>query len=286
MSIARKIYEFIPFKRQLFSLVKRVYLPGFYHRLYFLGEFKIKTGRKSFKMYHHGYLIENEIFWKGLNKSWEPESVKIWQDLCKISNVIFDIGANTGVYSLIAKTVNIDAEVYAFEPVSRTYDKLVKNVRINNYNVKCLEQAISNYDGTGIIYDSLKGNILSVTVNRNLYPDNNFIPVEISTIKLDTFIKSRSIGNIDLLKIDVETHEVEVLEGFREYLKEFQPTMLIEILFDDVAFGVANLIKDIDYVYFNINEKEGPRRVETITKSDNYNYLICKKTVAQQLRLI
>lgn len=285
MRIKKFIYDLIPFKKEIFNLVKKVCLPGIYQKLYFIGKFRVKTNEYNFQIYHYGHFIENEIFWCGLKNGYEPVSMQLWEKLCKDSGIIFDIGANTGIYSLVAQAINPDSTVYAIEPVKRTFIELEKNVKINNFNIKCINKALSNYNGKGIIYDSLKGNIYSVTVNRNLYPDNNFSPVEISTIKLDTIIKDEDIQKIDLLKIDVETHEVEVLEGFNKHIQIFQPSILIEILTDEIALGIESLIKHIDYLYFNIDEKKGFRQVDKLTKSDSVNFLICKKEIAQQFNL-
>jgi len=286
MSYLSKIYKCLPFKKPLFSLLKRFCIPSFYRKLYFIGKFKIKVNKTCFRMFHYGYLIENEIFWKGINNGWEPGSVAIWSKLCEFSDSIVDIGANTGIFSLVAGAINPKASIFAFEPVKRTYDKLKYNVELNRFNIKCFDKAISNYDGRGIIYDSLKSNILSVTVNRNLYPDNNFYPVEIETIQLDTFISNENLTKIDLIKIDVETHEVEVLEGFKFFLMKFQPTILIEVLTEEIAQKLNEIFQGKDYYYFNIDESKGLVRVDQIIKCDGFNYLLCKKGTAIKLELI
>ncbi|HUX57245.1 MAG TPA: FkbM family methyltransferase, partial [Bacteroidales bacterium] len=138
----------------------------------------------------------------------------------------------------------------------------------------------------GIIYDSLKSNILSVTVNRNLYPDNNFYPVEIETIQLDTFISNENLTRIDLIKIDVETHEIEVLEGFKNFLMKFQPTILIEVLTEEIAQRLNEIFQGKDYYYFNIDESKGLIRVDQIIKCDGFNFLLCKKGMALKSGLI
>jgi FkbM family methyltransferase len=56
------------------------------------------------------------------------------------------------------------------------------------------------------------------------------IETKISTITLDSFIEINQLQKIYLLKIDVESHEVEVLQGFERYIKQFKPSILIEIL--------------------------------------------------------
>lgn len=289
-AILKAVYREIPFKREIYSIIKSFYTPGknVYQHLHFTGNINVKVDScNSFKMRHYGYEVENEIFWNGIYNGWEQYSLRIWKELCATSNTIFDIGANTGVYSLLAQAVNKEATVYAFEPVERVFSKLEYNVRLNDFDIRCIQKAVSNYDGKATIYDTDSEHIYSVTVNKNtsLKPKESF-PVEIDTIKLDTFIKQEGIDSIDLMKIDVETHEVEALEGFREYIHTFQPTILIEILNNEVALGIQNLIDGIDYLFFNIDETRGIREVSKLGKSDYYNFLICKPEIAKRLNTL
>ena len=189
-----------------------------YKHLHFKGKFKVPTSTgSSFLMVHHGFEIENEIFWKGLDNGWEKVSIGLWKQLCQNSQVIFDIGANTGVYSLVAKNINPNATVFAFEPVKRVFDKLVKNCEMNNYDIACSEKAVSNYSGMATIYDPDEEHVLSVTVNKNLNsPSRPVKEIVIETITLKQVVEDRRLDRIDLMKIDVETHEPEVLEGFGE----------------------------------------------------------------------
>lgn len=242
---------------------------------------------KAFKIKHYGYQIENEIFWAGLTEGWEKESIKLWVQLCKTSDVIIDIGANTGVYSLIAKTINPKAKVYAFEPVTRVFEKLKENIALNDYDIVPIEKAVSNTEGTAVIYDTAAEHVYSVTVNKNLSsPEIKVTETIIETITLNSFIRQNNIEQIDLIKIDVETHEPEVLEGFSDYLFHFKPTILIEVLNDEVGEKVDKLVRGLGYLYFNIDENKTIRQVATITKSDYYNYLICNPEVAAKIGLM
>lgn len=56
------------------------------------------------------------------------------------------------------------------------------------------------------------------------------------------------------MKIDVETHEPEVLEGVGEYLKKFRPSLLIEILDDEITAKVQNITQPSFKVKIQINE--------------------------------
>ncbi len=286
----KKIYTALPFKKQVFSFLKLFWKPSpsVYQHLHFIGIIKVAIDKShSFKIKHHGFQLENEIFWSGLKDGWEKVSANLWITLCKNAPVILDIGANTGIYALVAKTINPDAKVYAFEPVKRVYKKLAENIALNKYDIKAIEKAVSNTNGTAVIYDNAEEHIYSVTVNKNMFsPETKAIETTIETITLNSFVKENNLSHIDLIKIDVETHEPEVLEGFNEYLSLFKPTMLIEILNDEVGEKVNALVSGLGYLYFNIDENSGIRRVNIITKSDYYNYLLCNEKIAHELGLI
>ncbi|NNE99533.1 MAG: FkbM family methyltransferase [Pyrinomonadaceae bacterium] len=263
--------------------------PNLIQHLHFKGVLNLSVKGRVFRMQHYGFQIENELFWLGIDNGWEKISLDLWSRLSEDSAVIFDIGANTGIFALVAQTMNPNAKVFAFEPVKRVYEKLEHNFEINDYPIEGFETAVSNYDGTATIYDKKDSeHILSVTVNKNLLAsDSDTVPTEITTIRLDTIIEANGVEQIDLMKIDVETHEAEVLEGMGKYLEEFKPTMLIEILSDEVGKAVEELVKELDYLYFNIDEANSTvKKADTITKSDYFNYLLCREDIARKLSII
>ena len=103
--LLKHTYDAVPLKKELFTLMKRFWVPSesVYRHLHFKGVFKVQIDSShSFFIQHHGYQIENEIFWGGLEHGHENLSISLWAKLARQANVIFDIGANTGVYSLIA----------------------------------------------------------------------------------------------------------------------------------------------------------------------------------------
>ena len=275
--IIKLLYRFIPFKKYLFLFVKLILkLPKeIYCHLYFHGVFTIDLEGRQMKMYHFGQELENEIFWNGLSEGWEKESLKIWQKLSKESRVILDIGSNSGVYALISETVNPNGQVFAFEPVKRVFQKLEKNISLNKLNIKAFELALSNKDGEATIYDKPTDHIYSVTVNQDTSANkSDSIPVKINIQRLDSFIESQDLDSIDLMKLDVEFHEPEVLEGMGHYLKKFRPAILVEILTDETGERVEEYIDSLNYVYYNIDEDLGPMRQERITSSKGYNFLL------------
>ena len=55
-----------------------------------------------------------KLYWKGI-EGFEPETFKIFRKLLKQSRVLFDIGANIGIYALVAAIDNPSIRVFAFE---------------------------------------------------------------------------------------------------------------------------------------------------------------------------
>ncbi len=238
-------------------------------------------------MMHHGFQLENDLFWRGVLGGWEKESLGLWIKLSKQSNVVFDIGANTGIYALISKCVQPSSKVYAFEPVKRVYEKLLLNNKLNNYDITSLELAASNFSGEAVIYDSDTPHTYSVAVNKKLdSSQSNAIETKIKTITLDLFCEQNNIAKIDLMKIDVETHEAEVIEGALGIIRKCKPSILIEILESQIGENVERLIADQGYLFFNINENEGIKQVPHIQKSDVHNYLLCQPNVAEKMGLL
>ncbi len=290
--IIKKIYNAIPFKPAFYGCLKEIIKlpPSIYQHLHFKGVFEVHVfSQKKFKIYHHGGIEENEIFWNGLENGWEKKSISLWIELVKIHSTVLDIGANTGLYALIAQTLNPQAKLHAFEPIPSVFNILQKNVALNNYTIKNHEVALSDYNGTAKIFMPIDSDFAySVTVNKNRLNEKTKVKeLNVKTQTLKSFIEENNIESIDLMKIDVETHEPEVLIGMGEYLKKFKPTIIIEVLDNEIAEKLNHIVEGLGYLYFNIDDqKNSIRQVSKIEKSDYWNFLLCNETVAKELKLI
>ena len=294
----KKIYKLIPLKRQMFEALRSVYVPSksIYRHLFFDGKFKVKVEKdSSFYINHyntHGFIIEDGLFWLGLGVGREGYSLRLWTELSKQSEVVFDIGANTGMYSLLTKSVNPNAQVFGFEPVKRTYDKFQANCDINKFDVKCEFMAVSDFTGELTLYDIPEANNYSATLNKEFsdvrhqtHIDTRF-EAKVKATTLKDYIESNNISKIDLMKVDVEMHEPEALRGMGEYLQKFQPTLLIEIFTDKLGKEVQEILKGCDYLYYSIDEEGKTELQKEIIATDESNYLICRPEVAKSLGLL
>ena len=129
--------------------------------------------------------------------------------------------------------------------------------------------------------------MLAATLHREIYAElpREQRKVSVPVTKLSTYIAARGLERVDLMKIDVESHEPEVLEGLGTYLQSFKPTLLIEVLTDAVGRSLERIVGGLGYLYFDIDEVNPPRRVEQIRKSRHWNYLLCQPAVADRLGL-
>lgn len=63
--------------------------------------------------------------------------------------VIWDIGANSGTYGILAKALAKEAEVYFFEPIPKAVEMINENLQINNFEADVFQLALGDYDGRG-----------------------------------------------------------------------------------------------------------------------------------------
>lgn len=269
-------YKVLPCKRLICHAIKRLKIPNekFYRDLRFGGKFKVEFDDEEIFLYNHGGGLENEIFWNGL-KNWEKDTIWLWMKLTKESNVILDIGANTGVYSLLSKSINPASEIHAFEPSVHIYNKLVKNVAINEMDINTHDLAISNFTGEQTFYDFKSKSPTSASLSSEMMKNkSDIIEYKVNTTTLDNFILLKGIKKIDLIKVDIEMHEPEFVEGFKQ-ITNLRPIIFIEILSDDVANQLNKLLKDTNMLFFELNFNS-LKRIPILKKGKPYywNFLI------------
>lgn len=288
-SIIIQIWKISPFKLPLSKLIKQnsKIKEKLYQDLRFEGNMNIKVGETNLILFNPGFTtIENELFWNGLEEGWEKVSMDIWKKLSKEANCILDIGANTGIYSLVAASINPNAEVFAFEPVQRTASIFKTNLELNPaLKIELFEVAVSNNSGTATFYDLPTNSQYSASLNEDMLASfSNRISYDVSVIKLDDLEELKN-KKIDLIKLDVEMHEPEAIEGMIEIIKANEPTFLIEILTPEIGEKVALLLESIDYCCFSIDEHNSPKYLKEITQSDFHNLLLIKKEKLNLLNL-
>lgn len=281
--IYQKGIKLIPPNKKVLQFIKWLKISNnkFYKDLNFNGPFKVHIGNKqTFLMEHYGGIIENETFWKGLFKTFENDTGWIWMQLSPASEVIFDIGANTGIYSLVAKTLNSSSKIYAFEPSMHTYSRLVNNNSINGFDIECEQLAISDKNTSQIFYDVPNANQMSASLSPDKLKNwegysGESLEYVVETVTLENYIETHDINRIDLMKIDIELHEPEAIQGLGLYLQKFKPVILIEVLTESVAEQLNNLIDLEQHFIFHLEgENRATRKKDFSVVNGLWNFLV------------
>tara|TARA_B100000287_G_scaffold275310_1_gene259329 strand:+ start:51 stop:794 length:744 start_codon:yes stop_codon:yes gene_type:complete len=172
-----------------------------------------------------------------VKKIFRKEPITItWMDNMKPGEVVIDIGANVGMYSLMS-SVGRDTKVYAFEPEAGNYNLLCHNIKLNNVADKVTAFCAGNldYDGFSVLNIAEKrdkgpgGSCHTVDeeVNFDLSPMNVTFKQGINTVMLDTFCKQMNIIP-DHIKMDVDGLEHRVINGALESIEKSK-TVIIEL---------------------------------------------------------
>ncbi len=156
-------------------------------------------------------------------------------------NVVLDLGANIGYYAIMeAKKVGIYGKVYAIEPDPRNIELLKKNVKLNNVNniFEFDQGAISNKDHESEFTLSSKTNLSSFDLKKN---KDNLNSITVKTYDLGNYLKNKK--RVDLIRMDIEGHEIEVFDSLIKFSKNFENHLPKKIIFE-THFGVYKKKKE------------------------------------------
>jgi FkbM family methyltransferase len=167
-----------------------------------------------------------------LTGNFEPNEL-IWMSGTLTEGMtMIDVGAHMGIYSMIgAKLVGESGVVIALEPSTREFQRLAFHVTLNDLrNVRCLQAAASGSAGEKALKIASEWNSGHNTFGEFFSPAVEKTREErVPTQTLDALVAVHGLERVDLIKIDVEGHELQVLAGAVETLKRFRPRMLIEV---------------------------------------------------------
>ena len=155
-------------------------------------------------------------FWLG---TYEREKVEAFYREISPASVVYDVGANVGIYTVLAcRAVGPSGRVFAFEPVAANLEFLRRNVGVNRFsNCEIVPAAVSDKNGA-VSFASGGGSCLGKISDRGEY--------SVPSLTLDSFVAA---GHPlpRLMKIDVEGAEAAVLAGARESLAAALPLIFL-----------------------------------------------------------
>lgn len=180
--------------------------------------------------------IKNRVFahyqtlgWKTLSSSEFDAELLILEYFLNKNSVFFDIGTNKGEYAYYAEKLMNPKNIYLFEPEK----KLNKQLQAIFGNCQVFDLALSDNKGKHQfkipLINGVADNCLSsLEVENKEDNETEAIIYEVKTDTLDNFTKEKNIIP-DVIKIDVEGHELSVLKGAENFINKNHPTLIIEI---------------------------------------------------------
>ena len=156
--------------------------------------------------------------------------------------VLFDIGANNGAYSHVLNNLAPTARIYAFEPHAATFARL-QIAMAGRAGVNLVNKAVADKAGVLTLYDfrSEDGSTqASLSESAVALYSSDIVEQTITCTTVDGFIAENGLDHIDLLKIDTEGHDLSVLHGARQALKDRKIRMIqFEFIPANIATGVT-----------------------------------------------
>lgn len=178
--------------------------------------------------------IVTEIFY---DKVYERDFVRP-----NINDIIVDIGANYGVFSLYSQNFN-PSKVYAVEPLKATFKSMKQNLL--EYGVTCINKAISSENGfEKFMITEVNGNNFSQKNKNGFHPSSVIGEEIVETITINQLISDYDISRIDFLKVDCEGGELDLFRTIdKGYLQNNVGKIAMEYHSREIYDEVIEILK-------------------------------------------
>ena len=171
---------------------------------------------------------------------------KLLRSVVAESSVMLDIGANAGIYSTIMEDIVGSENLYIFEPLPHLHRVLKKRFA----NAHVFDLALSDKDEIrNIRVPFIEGARVDARATFNSHTESNQTGTEelaVQLLSLDSFAKTANLKAIELIKIDVEGHELAVINGGVETITRFKPLILIEIESRHHEFPITEIFSQFE----------------------------------------
>ena len=219
----------------------------------------------------------------------EPAEVAFVGSHLKPGDVILDVGANAGLYTILAaRIVGPHGHVFAFEPDDRAVALLRRNIALNGLtNVTVIEAAVSNETGQR---NFAAASDIAMSSLAATHRDDQQIQSwrTVDTLRLDDALGKYGIERPTFLKIDVEGAEQLVVEGATGLLARAPAgfTILFEAFeanAEPFGYTVAQLLESVQGRGFTVQGFDGAGRLRPLQDLQQgigttvYNFVAFKK---------
>ncbi len=231
--------------------------------------------------------IASMLFWRGVD-GWEPTTIRTFLQLVSPGSTVFDVGANSGLFSLLAARRDPTVTVHAIEPVARVFSVLQSNVALNRLvNVTCHRLACSDRSGPATLHVPTREPVPVMASLLSGWPDVAATGETVECGTVDELVETAGVTRVDVVKIDAEGSEDAVLRGARRTLGQYRPFVLAEVLGrSGLGSSVTAALAEHEYRFFRLGPR-GVRRCAEIAggtdDDENHNYLFAHASRLDEL---
>ena len=232
----------------------------------------------------------DEQFWTNVHL-WEKESFDVIEQHVTKQTGFFDVGAWNGILSMYA--AKFAKEVFAFEPDTTAFHKLIANVQNNGLtNIACLKSACSDNIEPANLFQSNPGDSVSSLINRGrngLFPIARIEPTNCERLSVAINAMQHKYKKL-FVKMDIEGGEVLVIPEIAEELKQFNIYLFVSFhpfWFTNGDYDtakIANVLFDSHYCYNLHNEKLSRLEFEIALGNNELTYLFIPKGSEKQFK--
>ena len=211
----------------------------------FLRRYKVRPHENGMRAVFLGDSVSNRVILDGLFERYFLLALErqVFSKMPKDA-VALDIGANIGNHACFM--ANRFAKVIAFEPNPIVFHVLMANTL--GRNVDCLNLGLSNQTAQLPFVVKFPNYGLAHIAHEGETPD-----ITVDVQPLDSLAQALRVDRVDFVKLDVDGHEIEVLEGALGVISRFRPIIALEAMYKlDPALGDRTLgfLEGAGYHYF------------------------------------
>lgn len=188
--------------------------------------------------------------------SYEKSYADIFFGLIQKGDTVFDIGANTGWYTMHLAKYFPESAIFAFEPVRGTFTQLKNNCALNKLgNVKLFNFGFSNEKKKMTFY--YEPEYSGRASGARLVDSPGVQKLSCNVKRLDDFVKTAKTS-VDLIKCDCEGAELLVFQGGLQTLKKYKPSILTEMVrkwsakFNYHPNQIIEMLKELGYGCYSV----------------------------------
>jgi FkbM family methyltransferase len=236
-------------------------------------------------------------FFKALTKQHHTAFASRVVALIPTDAVVIDVGAHAGQFTKLFAAMAPQGKVYASEPGSYALSILKRVVALRGLkNVVVTSQGFSDRECVEVLHVPLKksGSVgfgLSHIGAESTSSGRMTRTEQISLTTIDQFVAQHQLKRVDFIKADIEGWEFNLLAGARETLKQYNPSLLLEVDESMLARAGASpqaifsAFDGLGYCFFRTDEKQGYRCWQVNGFEGNGDYLFMPQEKASALKV-